>query len=157
MNKFFALCLSGLSAIALALALAAPALADNDYFKPVTDPLTTAECSECHMLYPVGILPASSWSKMIHGLDDHFGVNASVSPEDAVLLEAYLTRNAGPEPRRGRLGAVRPVVLRITELPSFTKDHKPSEISPIALAKYKAKSIADCVACHKLAEKGDFD
>ena len=36
------------------------------------------ECASCHMAFPPGLLPAASWKKMMSGLDQHFGADASI-------------------------------------------------------------------------------
>ena len=40
------------------------------------------ECSSCHIAYPARALPAASWKKIMSGLDKHFGVDASLAPQD---------------------------------------------------------------------------
>jgi hypothetical protein len=47
---------------------------------PVTHAATLKECGECHMAYQPGLLPAASWNRIMDGLADHFGENASVLP-----------------------------------------------------------------------------
>ena len=157
MKLFIAIPITALILSSFASLSSRNALAEEDAYKPVKDKVVAAECSECHMLYPVGLLPGSSWGKIIDGLTDHFGQNASVLPEDAAHIRAYLTGNGAAERRALYIGPIKPSPLRITEMDWFKGEHGPKRISLASLAKYKAKSPADCVACHKDAERGLFD
>lgn len=110
-----------------------------------------AECSACHMAYPPGLLPASSWQAMMKGLDKHFGADASL--DDAAIKEIlpFLEANAAPEPRKTPAEPV----LRITETSWFKHEH--DEISAITWQNPKIKSTSNCAACHTQAEQGNFD
>lgn len=110
-----------------------------------------AECSACHMAYPPGLLPASSWQAMMGGLDKHFGTDASL--DDATIKEIlpFLEANAAREPRK----ASAEPTLRITETAWFKHEH--DEISALTWKNPKIKSAANCAACHTQAEQGNFD
>jgi cytochrome c553 len=58
-----------------------------------------AECGSCHMAYAPGMLPARSWTKMLAGLDAHFGQNAELDAATVRTLSAWL---APTRPRRAR-------------------------------------------------------
>ena len=135
-------------------------LADQDYFQPVRDPVVAKECSSCHMLYPVGLLPAQSWARIVNGLANHFGENASVDAQTAEQLKAYLTGGDASalqvRVRRGGPGLAEPP-LRITELDWFRAEHGPRKASPAALQARGAKSLGDCAACHRDAALGIFE
>lgn len=110
-----------------------------------------AECSACHMAYPPGLLPASSWQAMMGSLDKHFGTDASL--DEAALKEIlpFLEANAAPEPRKPSTTPT----LRITETAWFKHEH--DEISALTWKNPKIKSAANCAACHTQAEQGNFD
>lgn len=119
------------------------------------------ECAACHMLYPPGLLPARSWTKMMAGLDKHFGDNASLEPKVQAEITAFLASNAADTNagRRGsRIAASIPhneSPLRFSETDYFVRKH-----DEIPAAVYKRKAIgspAKCNACHIDAEKGIFD
>lgn len=142
-------------AAALTLAIAGGcALADEfERVKPVADPLTAKECSACHMLYPAGLLPASSWTAMMAGLKDHFGENAELDAETTKKITDYLVANAAREGGRTKAGT-----LRISEQPWFLRKHgKRGRIAPQTLKRRGAKSPSDCKACHQDAERGYFE
>lgn len=117
-------------------------------------PVVAKECSACHMVYPAGLLPASSWQRMMDGLGDHFGENASLDAATTAEITAYLTANAGKSGRRGEsTGSESP--LRISEQPWFRGEH--DEITPAYLKRRNIKSFSDCKACHRNAEMGQFE
>ena len=69
----------------LALACALPAAWADSREMPASAmlPVYKQECAACHMAYPPGMLPASSWSRMMKGLDQHYGTDASL---DAAMV-----------------------------------------------------------------------
>ncbi|NDR58847.1 diheme cytochrome c [Aliiruegeria sabulilitoris] len=135
---------------AAAMAFAGAAFADEmEYMPPVTHAATLEECSACHMAYPAGFLPPQSWKVMMATLDNHFGENAGLDEEMRVEIEKYLVANAGRD-RSGDGAAPQ----RISDLPWFRHEHE-EEVSKRQFE--KAKSWANCTACHKKAEKGVFE
>ena len=148
-------------AAALVAALAAPVLADDDeYFPPVTDPLTKEECSACHMAFPAGLLPARSWSALMGGLDNHFGENARLPEETAAAIEAWLAANAADAGGRRSdvLRGLSPsdTPLRISETPWWVREHE-GEVRESAWSDPRIGSKANCVACHRGADSGIFE
>lgn len=123
---------------------AAPVLADAlERVPPVTHPATVKECGECHMAFQPGLLPAQSWNRIMDGLADHFGSDASL-PADAVAdIRAYLTANAGWK-GDGTL-------MRITDQFWFLDEHHNRRPGT------RARSFADCQACHRDAGHGLYD
>lgn len=133
--------------------LALPALASDDYFAPVSDPLTLEECSACHMAFPAGLLPDASWNRIMDTLGDHFGEDASLNAEATAAIRAYLT---GAAPAKMRGVDDRNPVMRISELRWFTHEHGKRVVAK-AQNDPTIGSIANCAACHKGAEKGWFE
>ncbi|MCB1521418.1 MAG: diheme cytochrome c [Hyphomicrobiaceae bacterium] len=144
-----------ISAIVIStMAVGSVRASEYEYVDPVNDPTVAKECSACHFLYPPGLLPASSWQRLMSGLADHFGENAELEPELASRISLYLTKNAA---RGGSRSGAEPSI-RISEQPWFLRKHgKRGRISPEALKRHGAKSPADCKACHRGAEKGYFE
>jgi mono/diheme cytochrome c family protein len=123
----------------------------------VTDELTRKECSACHMAYPPVFLPARSWEAITGNLKQHFGEDASLSPEDTAAIKTYLMANAADSSGKVR-GFARGIPadqtpLRITELPRFLGEH--GRFSPATIK--KVGSLSNCAACHQGAEKGIFE
>ncbi|MGC9447652.1 diheme cytochrome c [Cereibacter johrii] len=120
----------------------------------VTDPTTKEECSACHIAYPAAFLPARSWQALMSDLPNHFGEDASLDDRTRADIEAYLVANAADGGRSLRGVAETDTPLRISELPWFKREHS-DEVTPRMME--KAKSMANCAACHTGAERGNFD
>lgn len=127
----------------------------------VSSPVYSEECGGCHMAYPPGLLPASSWKGVLEGLEDHFGDNAELDAETQLSLSDFLLANSADKSdyRRSRkfsrsIQADNPP-LRISETPYFRHEH--DEVPDRLVAgNSKVKSFSQCNACHKKAEQGSF-
>lgn len=108
------------------------------------------ECSSCHIAYAPGLLPAESWRKLMAGLDQHFGSDASLTVQENEEITDFLVRNAS-----NRWSAPT-APLRITESAWFRRKHDGHEIAPSVWKKPQVKSPANCGACHMQAESGNF-
>lgn len=118
------------------------------------------ECGSCHLAHPPGLLPAASWRSMMAGLDRHFGQHAELDPQSAAALTAWLTANAaeaGTHPLSRKVlrssGGTAP--RRISEVPFIAHEHR--ELAPSVWSRPSVGSVANCAACHRGAEQGDFD
>jgi hypothetical protein len=107
-----------------------------------------AECGSCHIAYPPQLLSASGWSRLMGGLDKHFGVDASVDAATSRMVGSYLGANAGAERRFGAN------VQRISETAWFRREH--DEVPASVWKSPQTKSAANCPACHVQAGRGDF-
>lgn len=136
------------AALAAALsAMAGPARADEfERVPPVAHRATAAECGECHMAFQPALLPAAAWARIMDGLADHFGEDASLAPDLAAEIRAYLTANAG----RGD-----PKILRITEQRWWLHEHRKVAAQTWSRPAVRAKS--NCAACHADAERGLYE
>jgi cytochrome c553 len=127
---------------------------------PVTNAKWNAECSSCHMLYHPGLLPERSWNKVMDGLDKHFGENASLDPATRDEITRFLVTNSADQSDNRRSSRINQSIpanaapLRISETRYFTSKH--DEISPTTFKRKSIGSAANCIACHKGAEKGNF-
>ncbi len=127
---------------------------------PVDHAATAKECGACHLIFPPQMLPARSWTQIMEGLDDHFGENASLDQAARDDIAAYLTSRAADTP--GAPGARRflrglgknDAPVRITETPWWIRAH--DEIRPARYTSEKVKSKANCIACHRTADKGEY-
>ena len=114
-----------------------------------TNPAWKAECGSCHMAYPARMLPASSWRKMMSGLDKHFGTDASLDPAAVVEISTFLEKYAAREN-----AASSNATLRITETGWFVHEH--DEVPNSVWRSPKVKSPSNCMACHRGADTGNF-
>lgn len=119
-----------------------------------------AECASCHMLYHPGLLPERSWNKIMTGLDKHFGENASLDAATRDEISRFLALNSADKQDNRRSNRINQSIpasatpLRISETRYFTSKH--DEISSATFKRKSIGSAANCIACHKGAEKGDF-
>lgn len=139
---------------------AMPAHAGDDRVPPVTDPLVLKECGNCHMAFQPAFLPARSWNRLMAGLADHFGEDASLPADQSEAIRTYLTANAG-DVRPNRLAAeymnwVKPgaAPLRITENPAFEREHR---FAAQVWQDPKVVTRSNCPACHRTADRGMYE
>jgi len=109
------------------------------------------ECSECHIVYVPGLMSAESWRRVMSGLDQHFGSDASLSAPDNKDITVYLVGHASNR------WTAPTAPLRISDAAWFKRKHGKHEIPPIVWKNPKVKSPANCTACHPEAELGEFD
>jgi len=119
------------------------------------------ECASCHIAYAPSFLPKASWRRMMGGLDNHFGENASLDPATQADILKFLEANSADATpsKMGRrvmqgMGA-KDAPLRITETRWFVKKH--DEVPRATWSRKSVGSAANCAACHRQAEKGVFD
>jgi Dihaem cytochrome c len=127
---------------------------------PIDHAATTAECAACHMAFPSELLPQRSWQALLGDLSHHFGEDASLAPEVQADILNYLVKNSADTSDnqkarrllRGLADNLTP--LRVTEMPWWKRSH--SEVSAKRYTRPEIKSAANCVACHRGADKGEF-
>jgi len=122
------------------------------------EPTTAAECGACHMAYPPSLLPAASWHGLMAGLPDHFGEDASLAPETAARIEAWLVANAAETvdtlPARifARIDPAAP--FTVTAIPAWKRLH--ADLPEALFASKPVASRSNCAACHADAASGRF-
>ncbi|MBU0924148.1 diheme cytochrome c [bacterium] len=128
---------------------------------PVNNQLYIKECGSCHFPYQAGLLPSNSWNKIMSNLDKHFGVDATLAPEDFATLSKYLNDNSAEKnmqyKRSNRIvSSLLPgqVADSISTTPYMIKKHK--EIRKDLITQPEVKGLFNCVACHTTAEKGIY-
>lgn len=145
--------------LALTLLTVSVSHADNDYIKPIEDPLTQTECSACHLAFPASMLPAASWQNIMRNLDNHFGEDASLADDATAQITAYLTSEAGDQGlwsskfMRGLDPAKPPI--RITETTYWIREHR--DIPDRKWTSDKVGTPSNCAACHRGAERGVYE
>lgn len=138
MKTLFSIGFGLILALFSATALSAPA-----------NSLWRQECGSCHLAYPPELLPAASWRKLMDGLDQHFGSDASLSAKENRAISEYLLSKAGSRWRA--LDAP----LRISETSWFQHEH--DEIAAAVWKRAAIKTPANCGACHAGADHSDFE
>ena len=128
---------------------------------PVNNQLYVKECGSCHFAYQPGLLPSSSWNKIMSNLENHYNNDASISPENLKTLTKYLNENSAEKnmqyKRSNRivssLGKDQ-VPDSISTTPYIIKKH--SEIKKSLITQPEVKGLFNCIACHKTADKGNY-
>ena len=113
------------------------------------------ECAACHTAYPPGMLPAASWSRIMKGLDKHYGTDASLDPATVKQLSAWLQTNAGTYKKVRQQPGATPPEDRITRSEWFLREHR--KLDPSVWSHLSVKSASNCAACHASADRGNFD
>lgn len=147
-------------AVSLSLATVPAVAGGDDWVPPVTNQVVLKECGGCHMAFQPAFLPARSWDRLMEGLADHFGEDASVAPDQLAIIRAYMTANAGDVTMQGRAGKYMKWVapggapLRITENPDFLRKHRfPDSVWKDS----KVLTKSNCLACHAAADRGRYE
>ncbi|MEZ5653343.1 MAG: diheme cytochrome c [Burkholderiaceae bacterium] len=144
------------SSIALFLGLAAALVwADDDddddrRRRTVMPAEVREECGACHVAYPARLLPVRSWRRIMAGLDNHYGADASLDADQVARITEYLSIHA-----RGDRRGDPPPEDRITRSSWFVHEH--DEIAAATWRDPSVRSAANCAACHTDAARGVFD
>ena len=151
--------LAAVLAIFTAAWVAPQRLLPDARWRPLAMPPAYAEnCADCHTLYHPSLRTARAWRRIIAGLADHYGEDASVDADTARRIIAFLTANDAntfDTEAAVRLGRIETADMRITSVPWWKKRH-----ARLAEAVFKAPTVgskANCGACHKDAQTGRFD
>jgi mono/diheme cytochrome c family protein len=140
-----------LPALLTLLALAPTARADGPLMPLRVPPAYTQECGACHTAYPPALLPARSWKRVMGGLEQHYGSDATLDPKTLQQLDGWLQQHAGTS----RRAAEEPPQDRITRSAWFEREHRKIDAAVWKLP--SVKSAAQCAACHGDADQGRFD
>ena len=141
---------------AAALTTLTSAWADHGSLLPRSMPKAyVQECASCHTAYPPALLPAASWQRLMGGLKQHYGSDASLDPATVAQLSQWLQANAGTYKRVREGVSEAPPQDRITRSAWFERKHR--EVDPQVWKHASVKTPANCVACHTGADRGDFD
>ena len=84
-------------ALIAAFSVSTLATADGDKRTPRVPllPKYQQECAACHAAFPPGMLPASSWRRVMDNLKQHYGTDASLDAAATAELSGWLVANAG--------------------------------------------------------------
>ncbi len=132
----------------------------DERYSPVRDAETLKECGDCHMAFQPQMLPARSWEKLMDDLPNHFGEDASLAEDQVARIRNYLTDNAADSSWLGgkfmRGLSKNDTPLRISKTPYWVREHN-EEVSNQAWGDPRVKTKANCIACHRAAESGNYD
>lgn len=143
--------LHGLAMSGLLWGLNAPARADGRRMPAQVPVVYTQECAACHMAYPPGLLPQASWQRIMGHLDRHYGSDAALETAQVQQISTWLQAHAGSDKRVREA----PPEDRITRSAWFVRKHR--EVEASVWKRASIKSAAQCIACHRQADRGDFE
>ena len=123
----------------------------DSYKGPTPPAVYTQECGSCHLAFPPNLLPKASWQRVMHGLDKHYGSDASLDTATQKQIDTWLQNHGG----QGKRAREEPPQDRITRSAWFERKHR--EVSAATFKRASIKSPANCAACHRDAAQGDFD
>ncbi len=128
---------------------------------PVSDELYIKECASCHFAYQPGLLPEKSWVKLMKDLQNHFGTDASLEPEDNQKILKYLVKNSAEKSTNYKRSKKinksiqsNETPIAVTETRYFINKHK--DIRKDLITQKEVRSLANCIACHTTADKGVY-
>jgi hypothetical protein len=118
------------------------------------------ECGSCHNAFSPTLLPAKSWEKVMAGLGEHFGDDASLPEETSMEISKWLAASSAErafsEPSKkiiSSMGDAAP--LRITETEYWKEKH--SDIGAEVYSRKAVSNKTNCAACHPGATSGSFE
>lgn len=139
-----------------------PALLDTgDGLRPLEKNMVyEEECGSCHNAFSPTLLPLRSWERVMAGLGEHFGDDASLpeetSKEILKWLAASSAERAFSEPSKKMISSIGDnAPLRITEVAYWKEKH--SEIGEDVYSRKGISSRTNCGACHPGAPFGSFE
>jgi hypothetical protein len=135
----------GLSVFFFGVVGSSAAFAKYDWAVRGHDEAWKQECSVCHMAYMPKWLSAANWRQIMQGLNDHFGVNASLPDRERQEITDFLVTH-GASDSDSRYSAA---TLRITDTEWWSR-HGPNAAR--FWAGGKVGRAANCDTCHKGAD-----
>ncbi|CAG1066022.1 putative Ni/Fe-hydrogenase B-type cytochrome subunit [uncultured bacterium] len=133
----------------------------NGGFKPLEKNIAyEEECGSCHNAFSPTLLPARSWEKVMAGLAEHFGDDASLPDETSSEIRAWLLASSAEralsEPSKKILSSIgEGAPLRITETAYWKEKHV--DIGEEVYSRKSVTSRTNCAACHPGSPWGSFE
>ena len=117
----------------------------------------TEICGNCHFPYQPGLLPTTSWEKVMLNIENHFGKDLKLSSSESRAMTRYLLNNSAghlnDDISVNTLLSLKydPIVMRVTKTPYFVITHSQLDEADTM------KDIGQCNNCHKQAAQGIYD
>lgn len=144
-------------AIGVSLSSVSLAYADGSKIYPLS-PSYIEECGSCHAAFPPALMTAESWKALLGGLNKHFGEDASLAPDKVAEIGRFLDANAARRDKYRAVDVQGKPLIRVTESAWFRREHRDGH-DGITAGVWRLPSVktpANCPACHRSAEKGDY-
>lgn len=127
----------------------------------VPNELYAKECASCHFGYQPGLLPSTSWRHIMTTLNQHYGTDASIDEGDRAKIENYLVQYSSETSNYKRSAKITRslqngmLYTSLTQIPYLQRKHR--KIDRRLVEQKEVRSLARCAACHKEAEKGEYN
>ncbi|HET7832987.1 MAG TPA: hypothetical protein VFK88_08500 [Gallionella sp.] len=122
-----------------------------------TPAIYRSECGSCHVAFPPGLLSSSwgflsgdGWRQVMNNLPKHFGDKVELDEPTRRKISDFLLRYAADSRRFDARGDS----PRLTSTTWFVRMH--GSVRPFAHDS-RIGSLANCTACHPLAEVGHYE
>lgn len=126
---------------------------------PVAGSAYADACSDCHEAYHPSLLPAENWHRLMSGLEDHFGEDASLDPTTTARVMSWLAAHDAwateTKPARHLGRRAGPDQLRMTDTDFWKTTH--AALGDEIFARPPIYTRANCSACHRDAASGWFN
>ena len=160
-SHFFGLLLALLAVTVMTAAAEASDRKGKNRPQMAANPAYEQNCGSCHMAYPAVLLPTASWNKLLPDSGEHFGEKLPLTPAEMGQTRAYLASHAADSGMGGKmgrkimdsLGAMTPE--HITDVPYIIRKHR--KVDPAVFKRASVGGMANCVACHPGAVRGNFE
>lgn len=137
--------------LCIALGMVDRAHADQRGVFPADMPASyRSECGDCHVAFAPDLLPVDAWHRIMNGLVEHYGVDATLDAKEREEIENFLARNAGHSLKTMKNGNQ----LRLTDTLWFHRRH--GKVKAL-FQDPRVVSKANCTACHLHADEGRYD
>ncbi|WP_419261731.1 cytochrome C [Campylobacter fetus] len=129
--------------------------------RPVDNDLYKKECASCHFGYQPGLMSSKSWIWIMQNLENHYGSDANIDEQSSKDILAYLLSNASEKALMYKRSVKLTKSMQngvlyksITEIPYHIKKHK--KLEKWMINQKEVKTLSNCSACHKYADKGMY-
>lgn len=116
------------------------------------------ECGDCHPAYHPSLRPEQDWQNIMEGLSNHYGEDASLSPDTHAEISAFLAQhNAASFDTEiaHKIGRRTTSSFRMTDTRYWQKKH--DELTTGDFSHPDVGSKVNCNGCHQDADSGRFD
>lgn len=114
-------------------------------------------CGSCHFPFQPGLLPTSSWEKIMTHSDNHFGERLKLSSVEKRTMTRYLLDNSAGHVNDNISHKILkslnagPSITQITKTPYFLRKHSQLDDDEKTI-----KSMVQCDQCHQDAKQGKY-
>jgi hypothetical protein len=122
---------------------------------PADAPSSYRECAgSCHVAFPLQVLSADHWQKIMANLDEHYGDKAVITDKANREITNFVARNADTNGYSSRADSPNRPLPKLTKSSWFAHAHH--TITNTLYSSPRVRSSSNCGACHTQAGQGSF-